>query len=201
MKRTAVGTPPVSAPRGEWYGGSMALGDCSFETDRLVDDWSRLLTGDAAEALRDGFVVSLLTAAVTRDLPPGWQGPYDMDRAASWFAERLREGTVLVVGGRSDGRPVGLLILSESENSDRARDVRLGDVFAESVWGRGLATEVVAAFADWCRANGSIRSVVGGVAGSNSAPTRVLRKNGFVPHTNGVEHLADEVEYTLTFTA
>ncbi len=134
MKRTAVGTPPVSAPRGEWYGGSMALGDCSFETDRLVDDWSRLLTGDAAEALRDGFVVSLLTAAVTRDLPPGWQGPYDMDRAASWFAERLREGTVLVVGGRSDGRPVGLLILSESENSDRARDVRLGDVFAESVW-------------------------------------------------------------------
>ncbi len=200
MKRTAVGTPPVSAPRGEWYGGSMALGDCdcSFETDRLVDDWSRLLTGDAAEALRDGFVVSLLTAAVTRDLPPGWQGPYDMDRAASWFAERLREGTVLVVGGRSDGRPSDPVRVREQRQSEGRAS---GGCVRRKRLGRGLATEVVAASADWCRANGSIRSVVGGVAGSNSASTRVLRKNGFVPHTNGVEHLADEVEYTLTFTA
>ncbi len=64
-----------------------------------------------------------------------------------------------------------------------------------------MATEVVAGFADWCRANGTIRCVVGGVADSNSASARVLRKNGFVPCANAADHLADEMEYTLTFTA
>ena len=186
---------------GGWYGGSMALRNCYFETERLVvDDWSRLLIGDAAEALRDGFVVSLLTETVTRDLPPGWQGPYDTDRAASWFANRQSESTVLVIANRSDGRPVGLLILSESKNGDSATDIRLGYIIAEDSWGRGLATEVVAGIADWCRTNGTIRSVVGGIAGSNSGSARVLQKNGFVPHINGGDHPADEVEYILTFT-
>ena len=186
---------------GGWYGGSMALGNCSFETERLVvDDWSRLLAGEAAEAMRDRFVVSLLTEAVTRDLPPGWQGPFDMDRAASWFVERQSESTVLLIVNRSDGRPVGLLILSETNASDRGSDVRLGYIIAGSAWGGGLATEVVAGFADWCRTSGTVRSVVGGVADGNSASARVLQKNGFAPHINSVDPLADEVEYTLTFT-
>jgi hypothetical protein len=67
----------------------MALDNCSFETDRLVvDDWSRVLTGEAAEAMRDSFVVSLLTEAVTRHLRPGWQGPFDTSRTE----EELRQG-------------------------------------------------------------------------------------------------------------
>ena len=179
----------------------MALGNCYFETERLVvDDWSRVLTGDAAETIRDGFVLSLMTEAVTRDLPPGWQGPFDMDRAASWFAERQSESTVLVIASRSDGRPVGLLILSESNNRDRGSDIRFGYIIAQSAWGRGLATEVVAGVAEWCRANGTIRSVVGGVAAGNSASARVLQKNGFVPHINNVNLPVANVEYTLTFT-
>jgi len=96
----------------------MALRDCYFETERLiVHDSSRLLTCGPAEELRNAFVVSLLTEAVTRDLPQGWQGPYDTDRAASWFVERQSESTVLVFVDRSDGRPIGLLILSEPEDS------------------------------------------------------------------------------------
>jgi len=179
----------------------MALRNCYFETERLVvDDWSRLLIGDAAEALQDSFVVSLLTETVTRDLPPGWQGPYDTARAASWFADRQSESTVLVIANRSDRGPVGLLILSESKNGDSATDIRLGYIIAEDSWGRGLATEVVAGIADWCRTDGTIRSVVGGITASNSTSARVLQKNGFVPHTNGGDHPADQVEYLLTFT-
>ena len=179
----------------------MALRDCYFETDRLiVHDWSRLLTGSTAEELRNTFVVSLLTEAVTRDLPPGWQGPYDTDRAASWFVERQSESTVLLIADRSDGRPVGLLILSEPENSYRSLDIRLGYMIDESAWGRGFATEVVAGMADWCRTNGTIRSLIGGVADGNSASARTLQKNGFVPHVKSADHPASEVEYTLTFT-
>ena len=188
------------AVRGGWYCESMALSECCFKTDRLVvDDWSRLLTGDAAQELRDSFVVSLLTEAVTRDLPPGWQGPYDTDRAASWFVARQSESTVLLIVGRSDGVPVGLLILSQSENSHEPLDVRLGYMIDESAWGKGLATEVVAGFARWCRTNGTMRSIKGGVSDGNSASARVLHKNGFVPHTKSADRPTDEVEYTLTF--
>jgi RimJ/RimL family protein N-acetyltransferase len=185
---------------GEWYRDPILLTECRFKTDRLVvDDWSRLLSGDTAEELRNTFVVSLLTEAVTRDLPPGWQGSYDTDRAASWFVEHQRESTVLLVVDRSDGIPVGLLILSESESSDGPPDVLLGYMIDESAWGRGLATEVVAGFAGWCRANGTMRSVRGGVSDGNGASARVLQKNGFVPHIKSADHPADEVEYTLTF--
>ena len=119
--------PPTTAHMGGWYGGSMAISDCCFETDRLVvDDWPRLLSVDTAEALRNTFLVSLLTDPVTRDLPPAWQGPYDTDRASSWFVERQSESTVLLIVDRSDGRPVGLLILSEFANSDPSLDIRLG---------------------------------------------------------------------------
>ena len=184
-----------------WYGESMPLRDCCFETDRLiVHDWSRLLTGGKAEELRNAFVVSLLTEAVTRDLPPDWPGPYDTDRAASWFVERQSESTVLLIVNRSDGRPVGLLILSEPETSFRPLDVRLGYLIDENDWGRGFATEVVAGIAEWCRTNGSIRSLVGGVADGNSASARILQKNGFFPHVKSTDHPIREVKYTLTFT-
>jgi hypothetical protein len=115
----------------------MAISHCCFETDRLVvDDWPRFLSVDTAEALRNTFLVSLLTDPVTRDLPPAWQGPYDTDRASSWFVERQSESTVLLIVDRSDGRPVGLVILSESGNSDQSLDIRLGYMIDENAWGR-----------------------------------------------------------------
>lgn len=196
--------PPKISIRHVWAGGTvdpMALSDCYFETERLVvDDWSRVLSGNAARTMRDNFVESLLTEAVTSDLPPGWQGRFDRDRAASWFADRQSESTVRLIVNRSDGRPVGLLILSESSNSERGLDIRLGYIMAEDVWGCGLATEVVAGAADWCRIEGTIWSVVGAVADGNSASARVLEKNGFVPYSSGVDLAGDaEVEYRLTF--
>ena len=77
----------------------------------------------------------------------------------------------------------------------------MGYVIAESAWGKGFATEVVAGLADWCRDNGTIRSLIGGVADRNGASARVLRKNGFVPNLTDVDHPDDAVEYTLTFTS
>lgn len=176
--------------------------NCSFETERLiVDDWSRLLTGHVAEELRNRFVVSLLTAPVTRDLPAEWQGPYEIKRAASWFAERQSESTVLLIANRYDSSPLGLLIMSEDGPGKQGRDIRLGYLIVESAWGTGLATEVVAGVTEWCRADGTIRSLIGGVDDRNTASARVLEKNGFVPDANDSEDRATGVEYTLTFSA
>lgn len=176
----------------------MGLNDCSFSTDRMeVGDWSRFLAGDSSDDVRNTFLVSLLSEAVTRDLPPGWQGPYDRERASFWFDERLSDGTALLIVDRAVGTPIGLLILAESGDSDGPPDVRLGYLFHESAWGKGLATEVVAGFASWCRADGTVRSIIGGVTDDNAASARVLEKNGFVPSDSDVD-TNSEVEYTLT---
>ena len=175
----------------------MTLNSCSFQTDRMeVGDWPSHLTGTHAVEARSTFVVSLLSEAVTQELPTGWQGPYDEDRASAWFADRRGEGAVLPIVARSDRRPVGLLILAESEITDGLLDIFLGYLIHESDWGRGLATEVVAGLADWCRANGTVRSIVGGVTDGNAASARVLQKNGFVPAST-VADVPDGVKYTL----
>lgn len=177
----------------------MALSDCSFRTDRMdVDDWARFLTGDNADEVLNTFLVSLLSEAVTRDLPLGWQGLYDEDRASLWFGERRREGPTLLIVDRSEGRPVGLLILVESGSTRGLVDIRLGYLIHEDLWGTGLATEVVAGFVDWCRTNGAVRSIVGGVTHGNAASARVLQRNGFVPADSVVEPHG-VVEYRLLF--
>ncbi len=59
-------------------------------------------------------------------------------------------------------------------------------MLAESAWGRGLASELVQGFADWCRQVG-VASIVGVVARDNPSSRRVLERNGFVydPSTEG----------------
>ncbi len=141
-----------------------------------------------------------MTEPVTRALPPGWQGAYDLDRAAAWIAERDAQGQTLLVANRNSGEPVGLIILFESAAIEGV-DVRLGYLMAESTWGSGLASELVEGFVGWCRRQGHIRSIAGGVASDNPASVRVLEKNGFVPLGSTEPDLARETIYALCFDA
>jgi RimJ/RimL family protein N-acetyltransferase len=76
--------------------------------------------------------------------------------------------------------PVGLVILLDEDQEDEDKtEVRLGYLLAESVWGRGLASELIHGFIEWCRTAG-ITSIVGGVERDNVPSMRVLKKNGFV---------------------
>ena len=139
-----------------------------------------------------------MTEPVTRALPPGWQGPYDLERAAEWIAERDREGTTLLVTERSTRDAVGLLILFETETEDRAGiDIRIGYLLAESAWGKGFATELIAGFVEWCRLQGGIYSITGGVALDNPASIRVLEKNGFRPAGESPQDAAGEHIFEL----
>lgn len=69
-------------------------------------------------------------------------------------------------------------------------DLRLGYVIAESSWGKGIATELVAGLVEWAVASTGIVSISGGVAPGNLASARVLGKAGFSP----VEHDGDSPE-------
>jgi RimJ/RimL family protein N-acetyltransferase len=89
----------------------------------------------------------------------------------------------LIAADEGTGVPVGLMILFETPCHDDfgGVDLRLGYLLAESAWGRGLGTELVAGFVEWCRATPRIRSIAGGVELHNVGSARVLAKNGFAP--------------------
>jgi len=153
---------------------------CGFHTDRLdVSGWHRSALPHGLE-LSDA-VSGLLTTATTGSLPSGWQGDYDLARATAWIRDRDAESPTLMVIDRATGAPVGLLILFDipAEDGSDLVDVRLGYLLAESAWGRGLGTELVAGFVDWCRSERRIRSIAGGVEADNAPSARVLTKNGF----------------------
>lgn len=147
-----------------------------FETDRLiVDEWHALSPCD--EALAES-VISILTPAVTRSLPAGWQGEYSMERAAGWVEERDLESTNLLIWNRASGQPIGLMIVFKTGDEPGGDAVRIGYMLAENAWGLGLGTELLRGFIDWCQSAG-VSSIIGGVERDNVASQRVMEKTGF----------------------
>jgi RimJ/RimL family protein N-acetyltransferase len=166
--------PPTSLERIGKVESTVPPSSCRFETERLtVAPWHSIPRAQLAS-----HVAALLTPAVTRPLPPPWQGPYDLERAQRWIDERDAESSVLLVSTRADATPVGLIILSSPQPSDT--ELRLGYLLAEGAWGRGLGSELIAGLVQWCGAQPDISSLAGGVEASNPASKRVLEKNGFV---------------------
>lgn len=152
---------------------------CAFETDRLVvKEWHSLAKEDWVQQELATVVGALLTPSVTRTLPAGWQGSYTQERAREWVRERDAEGTTLIALDRRSRNPVGLVILFETA-AESGAEVRLGYLLADSVWGKGFASELVAGFVAWCRACPAIASLASGVEHDHLASRRVLEKSGF----------------------
>ena len=153
---------------------------CDLLTERLaVKEWHSFREDEwDAEPLTD-VVRRVLSERVTRSLPSAWQRVNTEARAREWIEERDREGAALLVVERSSRSPVGLLVLTEEELEGGPLEVRLGYLLVEAAWGKGLATELVRGFTEWCGEAG-IDSIVGGVESDNAPSRRVLEKNGFV---------------------
>lgn len=168
---------------------------CNFETNRLLgNQWScQHATSDQAEELAIALA-AMLTERVTRPLPQTWHGPYTRERARQWLDERASEGIVVPVLERSTGRLVGLVVATDVHE----REVRLGYIVAEDMWGRGCASEIVDGFVGWCRGEDAISSIAAGVGKDNPASIRVLEKNGFVLVENEGEAVEGQYFYRLT---
>ena len=115
---------------------------------------------------------NLLTATTTASLPETWQGVYSNERARAWIGERDAESPTLLVVDRMSSEPIGLVMLVEMED-DSSIDLRIGYLLAESSWGRGLATELVAGLVAWARRQPAIHTLTGGVAARNTASADV----------------------------
>ena len=155
---------------------------CSFETDRLdVAEWHLISSNETWQENFAQVLATMLTEPVMRHLPTAFHGDYTVARARQWIRERDKEGTMLMAIEKTSQEPVGLIFFAkmDSEETTERFEVRLGYLLSETVWGRGLATEMVRGFVGWCRTQVSISTLVGGVDTDHQASMRVLEKNGF----------------------
>ena len=181
----------------------MLLKNCTFESERLlVKEWHSPSRNERRPQDLPILVASMLTEPVTRWLLPAWQGNYTLERASEWIRGRDEEGTTLLVFDKSTFDTVGLMILFEmpSEEDPGNQDVHLGYLLSEATWGKGIASELVEGFVSWCRDQGCISSISGGVAHDNLASKRVLVKNGFQVVRDGTEVNQGEHLYRLSFS-
>ena len=177
----------------------MVVETCSFETDRLlVGEWHSFEAPAGPVGSLARFVAEVMTEPVTKSLPDAWQGAFTVERATAWIAERDADGTTLMILDRATNQGVGLMILFENPADDPSTgsDLRIGYFLAESAWGKGFASELLAGFVGWCRRLGEVASLTGGVERDNVASIRVLEKNGF-ERVADADSATDELQYRL----
>ena len=173
--------------------------DLRFETERLeVDDWHIMVETHGLDLTAE--VRALLTPSTTASLPVEWRGEYSVVRTQQWIDERDAESPTLLVVDRSTNQAIGLVILFfvAQPHGSGAFIVQIGYILCESVWGRGLGTELVSGLVTWARARPTIISLVAGVDPSHATSVRVLVKNGFARSETGS---ADEQTYHLDVVA
>lgn len=153
---------------------------CRFQTKRLkVNSWQTLVNKSGDTSYLVSKVLAILSPAVTRSLPDGWQYINDEAQAFKWIQERAEESCFLVVQQCTNEELVGFVFLYETDPEAKYLDIHLGYLLAETVWGKGLGNELIRGLNEWCQQAGDIRSITGGVEISNVASIRVLEKNGY----------------------
>ena len=151
--------------------------EVAFATDRLTVA-PLVRTGDRIAA-----TARIVTRAVTEHLPPRLHVDGAVD-AGAWLDLLCEGGAVCSVEQGSD--MVGFLTL----HWEGPRHLMIGYLLGETVWGRGLASELVCGLVRHLDDIGWHGRVTGGVDIDNPASAAVLRKAGFAPDAGGPEGTA-----------
>jgi len=144
-----------------------------LETARLWLRWPRAADASAIHRYSSRWDVAQYTARIPHPYPPGSAERFVFSaRAANTNGRDL----LLVIAPSSGKRDVIGAISLEAHGADR---LTLGCALAPEVWGRGLATEAVAAMVEAGFSLTHCVEISADVRIENPASRRVLEKNGF----------------------
>lgn len=155
---------------------------CNYLTQRLsIDNWKNCIQDHQSSTLLETQIISILSPNVTKALPDGWQNISTVTAAQTWIEERDQESHCLAVQLLNTHEIIGFIFLYETaiEASSTSMDLRFGYLLSESVWGKGLGTELIEGLLLWCQSEGNITSIAGGVEKDNIGSIKVLEKTGF----------------------
>ena len=145
-----------------------------IETQRLWLRWPKLADASAIATYVSDYAVAKMTARIPHPYPPS---------EAENFVFRTRKAN-------SDGAGVGLVITPNSRPHEAVGAIFLNPTEADGeleigywigvpFWGRGYASEAVAAMIQTGFGLSSANKVIGSVRTNNPASKRVLERNGF----------------------
>ena len=159
------------------------ISNCEFETTRLrVNRLDNFISEASDDHEFSKQIISILSDEVTQSLPSGWQGISTIEQAVAWITDRKSDGLASVIISKSKDEVVGFLFLSVEHSAISSDfEVRLGYLLTEKIWGQGFGGELIGGLIDWCKNDGRISVITGGVDTSNIGSIRVLEKNDFVP--------------------
>jgi ribosomal-protein-alanine N-acetyltransferase len=154
---------------------------CRFTTSHLsVESWKfHLEVSEKFDALSQE-IIAMLSKGVTKTLPRGWSEINSIEKSKKWIMDRETESFVFTITTLETQKLAGLLLLTAPDlDQKKGTDLRLGFLFSEIYWGKGLAKELIAGLIEWCIEDKKINSLTGGVLNDNYASEMVLRGNGF----------------------
>lgn len=170
-----------------------------FSTPRLwVDEFTSDYSSKPGNVKLYNEIVGILSPAVTLSLPRGWSNIKTQEEAKTWIGIRMAESRVLTVSEKQNQHCIGFVFLYDMGSKEQKITYRFGYLLAESVWGKGLGTELIKGLVRACKEADNIASLSGGVERNNLASVRVLEKIGFSVSTLDAES-EDTVFYEYQF--
>ena len=145
-----------------------------------IQPWAADQTGDEVRSNLLMELSLILSARVTEFLPDELRYEPGTTNVETWIASAAAGSIVFLARTIEENELAGVLIVHDSVPANGVATIRLGYLFGENYWRRGLATELVRGLADTLEKSGFTGEVSGGVEAENAASAAVLVKSGFV---------------------
>lgn len=153
--------------------------DCLFSTKRVsIENWNHIESEYNFKDLTES-VLEIMTPAVTRSLPDGWQDLNTHKKAENWINDRKRDSYFYVIRFVETKKIIGFLFLYTENERNKTFNLRLGYLLEESTWRIGIGSELINGLIKWGKNTNVINSISGGVEEDNTASINVLLKNDF----------------------
>jgi len=151
-----------------------------FNTSRIsVLNWSYIESEVDFKDSSIESVLNIMTPNVTKALPDGWQNLNTNEKAKTWISERKSDSNFYAISLTETKEIIGFIFLYIGNQTNEAYALRLGYLLSESIWGKGVGSEIIKGLIEWCNNTKMIYSISGGVEKENIGSIKVLEKNGF----------------------
>ena len=155
-----------------------------FNTVRLlVSNCEQLIQHEQNQNKLAENIVKLLSPAVVKSLPCGWQGIESPEQALGWLQNQLKEGDLLAVKLKEQAEIIGFIFLYEHKSKSGSTSINIGYLLGEKYWGKGFASEMLSAlvnnYQNEANISANVRTLFAGVEAGNTASVKVLEKCGF----------------------
>jgi len=154
--------------------------NCLFTTNRVsVLNWNYIESATEFKNSRFQSVLEIMTRNVTKALPEGWQNLDTLDKAKNWIIKRKKDRNFYTIVLIETNEIIGFLFLNIENETKKSSELRLGYLLTESIWGKGIGSELINGLVKWSKNTNIIKSISGGVEKENIGSIKVLEKNGF----------------------